>query len=150
MFLPFGCFPNHFLPFLKPIAALRTELKIFRCLISAVAAPPVSISIPPLIHHCQMLRQNLHLLPAGNGLSDLRIQLIQGIAAAHLHVIMPVPFETWNEEQRQYRIGHEHLIPPIPAAHSADHGLCKIKLLSSVCNSHHKKHNVTLSFLVMM
>ena len=136
--------------FLKPISTFRTKLKILCRLISAVAAAPVSISTASLIHQSQVLRQNLHLLPARNGLAHFRIQLIQGIAAAHPHVIMPVPFEAWNEEQRQYRICHEYLIPPILSAHSADHGLRKIKLLSSICNSYHKKHKITLSFLIMM
>ena len=114
----------------------------------------LSFAIPMLfgflIHQRQMLWQNLHLLPTGNAFSNFRIQLIQSITATHLHVIMPVPFEAWNKEQRQYRIGHEYLIPPVFSAYSADYSLCEIKLLSSVCNSHHKKHNVTLSFLVMM
>ena len=85
---------------LKPVAALRTKFKILCCLISAVAAAPISMTTASLIHQSQMLRQNLHLVPARDRLSNFRIQLIQGIAATHLHIIMPVPFKTWNKKQR--------------------------------------------------
>ena len=109
---------------------------------------PHRISISLLIHLPQMLRQNLHILTCCNSFSNLRIQLIERIATARLHIVVSVPFYAGDKENRKYGVCHEHLISAVSPAGAAGHHLVKIKIFSAVRNSHNKKHVSSRSVLL--
>ena len=95
-----------------------------------------------------MLWQNLDIPAARNPFSNLRIQLIERIAAARLHIVVSVPFYAGDKEKRKYGVCHEHLISAVSSAGAAGHHLVKIKIFSAVRNSHNKKHVSSRSVLL--
>lgn len=51
-----------------------------------------------------MLWQNLDIPAARNPFSNLRVQLIEHIAAARLHIVVSVPFYTGDKEKQKVRM----------------------------------------------
>ncbi len=96
------------------LPAFRTEFKI---LLRFKSTAHTSSGKTPVsrLHLCQMLRQYFYILAACDPSSDLRVKGIDRIAACALYIVLLVPFETRDEEQRQIHIGHEYLIPAIRA-----------------------------------
>ena len=66
-----------------------------------------------------MLWQNLDIPAARNPFSNLRIQLIERIATARLHIVVSVPFYAGDKEKRKYGVCHEHLISAVSSAGAA-------------------------------
>jgi hypothetical protein len=84
--------------FLKTVSTFWTILKILFGLIATAPTALIRLSAIPGSNLRQLPRLYLHLFPTGNGLSHLRIQFINRVAAARLHIIMSVPFEAWNKK----------------------------------------------------
>ena len=123
----------------ESLPAFRTEFKILMRFKSTTHTSSEKAPVSRL-HLCQMLRQYFYILAACDPSSDLRVKGIDRIVACALYIVLLVPFETRDEEQRQIHIGHEYLIPAICAAVITDDGLIVFEILSSLRYAHYKKH----------
>ncbi len=97
------------------------------------------------LYKFEMLRQYFHIFSSCNPSANLRIKFINSPAAACLHIISLIPLNRRYEKQRQNHICHKHIVSPIPPATITGNKLAKIKILSSVCDSHYKEHDFLLS-----
>lgn len=140
-----SCIPIWPFSFLQQPSALRTISKVRFCrrktamdtkfigilILSAVIAP---------LHQIQISRRDLHLSPAADPVSNLRIKLIQRVTAAALYVITSLPFEDRYKKQPQIHVRHQDLIPTILTAFIADNKLLMSNVLFPLIDTHYKKH----------
>ena len=130
--------------------ALGAILKILSGLISTVTAAfslspgTVQLVLLSALNQRQIRCLNLQCLASGYALSCLCVQLIDGLTAAHLHIIPAPPFKKRDKEKTETHVSHEHLITSISTALAADHQLVKLQLLLPLGNSANKKHPLPL------
>ena len=128
------------------------DLRIPACATTSVCATiSIRVTVPlriivsvrvkiPVRNRRQICLHDRHSFPFRNPTPDLRIQLVKGMTAGSLHIVMPVPAKTGNEKQKQRHIGHEDLIVPVTSASAALNCLRKRKLLPPIRDSNHEKH----------
>lgn len=87
-----------------------------------------------------MLRQNFYLFSSCNSLSNFRIKFIDGVAAGAFHIIFFAPFKAGDEEEGKIHVSHKDLKSSVRSALIANDHLIVGKILSSLIDSHNKKH----------
>lgn len=62
--------------------------------------------IPSFLYQTKIRLCNIRIFSSENGLSHLRLQFINRLAAVHFHIVAPIPFKKRNEEKAEIRINH--------------------------------------------
>ena len=84
----------------EAVSAFRTVFEVLVCRIAAMAA---DLRTASFVDQGQIFRTDDDALPILNGHADFIIELIQGVAAAGLHVIAVIPAEERDEEKVIYQ-----------------------------------------------
>lgn len=122
----------------EAVSAFRTVFEVFICRIAAMAA---DLRTASFVDQGQIFRTDDDALPILNGHADFIIELIQGVAAAGLHVIAVVPAEERDEEKVEDRADQKDVVASIGAAGFTGHqALFVFKLFLFVIDPDRKKH----------
>ena len=101
---------------------------------------PAAAAAVPAPDQGHVLRTNIHSFPPLNLLSDLRIQLIETLAAGGPHIIVLAPFKNGDEKQAQTHISDVNPVASVAAAGPADIRAEASQFFLFLIDSTDKKH----------